>query len=128
MNPETIIQLITVLIGSGGIIALFLIAERKTKAQTENITTAIEQWQKIVGRSQSELEDAQTRAKEFRELYMIQFDINTKLRKELDEKNTRIAVLTLLRCHKLRCIDREPPFGYKVATEPNNQEIEQTQK
>lgn len=126
MNAETIIQLITVLIGSGGIVALFLIAERKTKAQTENITTAIEQWQKIVGRSQSELEDAQARAKEFRELYMIQFDINTKLRKELDEKNTRIAVLSLLRCHKLRCIDREPPFGYEVATEDKQQELEET--
>ena len=51
---------------------------------------------------------------------MVQFDMNTKLRQEFDEKNTRIAVLTLLRCKKLKCIDSEPPCGYEI-----NEEIEQ---
>ena len=51
---------------------------------------------------------------------VVQFDINTKLRQELDEKNTRIAVFTLLRCKKLKCIDREPPYGSEI-----NEEIEQ---
>ena len=61
----------------------------------------------------TELNEARTSAKEFQNLYMVQFDINTKLRQELDEKNTRIAVLTLLRRKKLKCIDREPPYGYE---------------
>lgn len=120
MNTELIIQILTLLLGGGGVIALFFITDRKTKAQIENINLAIDEWQKIVERCRTELIEARTSAKECQDLYMVQFDINTKLRQELDEKNTRIAVLTLLRCKKLKCIDREPPYGSEI-----NEEIEQ---
>ena len=122
MTPENIIQLISLRLGGGGLIALFLITERKTKAQMENTAQAIAEWQKIVERSHKDLEEEKTRAKEFQDLYMIQFDINTKLRKELDEKNTKIAVLSLLRCRKLKCIDREPPYGSEVEKEAANEQ------
>ena len=120
MNTELIIQILTLLLDGGGVIALFFITERKTKAQIENINLAIDEWQKIAERCRTELNEARTSEKEFQDLYMVQFDINTKLRQELDEKNTRIAVLTLLRCKKLKCIDREPPYGSEI-----NEEIEQ---
>ncbi|MDO4212807.1 MAG: hypothetical protein Q4D10_01555 [Bacteroidales bacterium] len=122
MTPENIIQLISLLLGGGGLIALFLITERKTKAQMENTAQAIAELQKIVERSHKDLEEEKTRAKEFQDLYMVQFDINTKLRKELDEKNTKIAVLSLLRCRKLKCIDREPPYGSEVEKEAANEQ------
>ena len=122
MTPENIIQLISILLGGGGLIALFLITERKTKAQMENTAQAIAEWQKIVERSHMDLEEEKARAKEFQDLYMVQFDINTKLRKELDEKNTKIAVLSLLRCRKLKCIDREPPYGSEVEKEAANEQ------
>ena len=122
MTPENIIQLISLLLGGGGLIALFLITERKTKAQMENTAQAIVEWQKIVERSHQDLEEAKERAKELQDLYLVQFDINTKLRQELDEKNTRIAVLTLLRCKKLKCIDREPPYGSEVEKEAANEQ------
>ena len=122
MTPENIIQLISLLLGGGGLIALFLITERKTKAQMENTAQAISEWQKIVERSHQDLEEAKERAKELQDLYLVQFDINTKLRKELDEKNTKIAVLSLLRCRKLKCIDREPPYGSEVEKEVANEQ------
>ena len=122
MTPENIIQLISLLLGGGGLIALFLITERKTKAQMENTAQAIAEWQKIVERSHQDLEEAKERAKELQDLYLVQFDINTKLRKELDEKNTKIAVLSLLRCRKLKCIDREPPYGSEVEKEDANEQ------
>ena len=122
MTPETIIQLISLLLGGGGLVALFLITERKTKAQMENTAQAIAEWQKIVERSHQDLEEAKERAKELQDLYLVQFDINTKLRKELDEKNTKIAVLSLLRCRKLKCIDREPPYGSEVEKEAANEQ------
>ena len=122
MTPENIIQLISLLLGGGGLIALFLITERKTKAQMENTAQAIAEWQKIVERSHQDLQEAKERAKELQDLYLIQFDINTKLRKELDEKNTKIAVLSLLRCRKLKCIDREPPYGSEVEKEAANEQ------
>ena len=122
MTPENIIQLIFLLLGGGGLIALFLITERKTKAQMENTAQAIAEWQKIVERSHQDLKEAKERAKELQDLYLVQFDINTKLRKELDEKNTKIAVLSLLRCRKLKCIDREPPYGSEVEKEVANEQ------
>lgn len=122
MTPENIIQLISLLLGGGGLVALFLITERKTKAQMENTAQAIVEWQKIVERSHQDLEEAKERAKELQDLYLVQFDINTKLRKELDEKNTKIAVLSLLRCRKLKCIDREPPYGSEVEKEDANEQ------
>ena len=122
MTPENIIQLISLLLGGGGLIALFLITERKTKAQMENTAQAIAEWQKIVERSHQDLTEANERAKELQDLYLVQFDINTKLRKELDEKNTKIAVLSLLRCRKLKCIDREPPYGSEVEKEAANEQ------
>ena len=122
MTPENIIQLISLLLGGGGLVALFLITERKTKAQMENTAQAIAEWQKIVERSHQDLKEAKERAKELQDLYLIQFDINTKLRKELDEKNTKIAVLSLLRCRKLKCIDREPPYGSEVEKEDANEQ------
>lgn len=122
MTPENIIQLISLLLGGGGLIALFLITERKTKAQMENTAQAIAEWQKIVERNHQDLKEAKERAKELQDLYLIQFDINTKLRKELDEKNTKIAVLSLLRCRKLKCIDREPPYGSEVEKEAANEQ------
>ena len=122
MTPENIIQLISLLLGGGGLIALFLITERKTKAQMENTAQAIAEWQKIVEHSHQDLKEAKERAKELQDLYLVQFDINTKLRKELDEKNTKIAVLSLLRCRKLKCIDREPPYGSEVEKEDANEQ------
>ena len=122
MTPENIIQLISLLLGGGGLIALFLITERKTKAQMENTAKAIAEWQKIVERSHQDLKEAKERAKELQDLYLVQFDINTKLRKELDEKNTKIAVLSLLRCRKLKCIDREPPYGSELEKEAANEQ------
>lgn len=122
MTPENIIQLISLLLGGGGLITLSLITERKTKAQMENTAQAIAEWQKIVERSHQDLKEAKERAKELQDLYLVQFDINTKLRKELDEKNTKIAVLSLLRCRKLKCIDREPPYGSEVEKEAANEQ------
>lgn len=101
---------------------MFLITERKTKAQMENTAQAIAEWQKIVERSHQDLKEAKERAKELQDLYLVQFDINTKLRKELDEKNTKIAVLSLLRCRKLKCIDRELPYGSEVEKEAANEQ------
>ena len=70
MNTELIIQILTLLLGGGGVIALFFITERKTKAQIENINLAIDEWQKIVERCRAELKEARTSAKEFQDLYM----------------------------------------------------------
>lgn len=127
MTTELIIQLISLFLGGGGIIAICLIAEKKAKAQIENIDNMVNQWQEIVDQLHKDLSAARKENIELAELYRIQFEINTKLRKEIDEKNTRIAVLSLLRCKKLKCIEREPPYGSGVI-EVQNPDASNTDK
>ena len=47
MTADSIIQLITVLLGSGGLITIFLVSEKKTAAMLENMAKANEEWKKI---------------------------------------------------------------------------------
>ena len=120
MTADSIIQLITVLLGSGGLIAIFLVSEKKTAAMLENIAKANEEWKKIIDRQTEENNTLRSENATLQEKYHQQFDINTALRQEIDTKNTKIAVLSLLRCKKLRYIDREPPYGSGVVDLSDN--------
>lgn len=120
MTADSIIQLITVLLGSGGLIAIFLVSEKKTAAMLENIAKANEEWKKIIDRQTEENKTLRSENATLQEKYHQQFDINTALRQEIDTKNTKIAVLSLLRCKKFRCIDREPPYGSGVVDLSDN--------
>ena len=122
MTADSIIQLITVLLGSGGLIAIFLVSEKKTAAMLENIAKANEEWKKIIDRQTEENNTLRSENITLQEKYHQQFDINTALRQEIDTKNTKIAVLSLLRCRKLKCIDREPPYGSEVEKEAANEQ------
>lgn len=54
MTADSIIQLITVLLGSGGLITIFLVSEKKTAAMLENMAKANEEWKKIIDRQTEE--------------------------------------------------------------------------
>lgn len=43
-------------------------------------------------------------------------DTSAMLRQKLDEANTALAKATLMRCSKLGCKTRIPPFGYSELT------------
>ena len=120
MTADSIIQLITVLLGSGGLIAIFLVSEKKTAAMLENIAKANEEWKKIIDRQTEENNTLRSENATLQEKYHQQFDINTALRQEIDTKTPKIAVLSLLRCKKPRCIDREPPYGSGVVDLSDN--------
>lgn len=120
MTADSIIQLITVLLGSGGLITIFLVSEKKTAAMLENMAKANEKWKKNIDRQTEENKTLRSEYTNLQEKYHKQFDINTALHQEIDTKNTKIAVLSLLRCKKLRCIDREPPYGSGVVDLSDN--------
>lgn len=76
--------------------------------------------EKIIDRQTEENKPLRSEYTNLQEKYHKQFDINTALHQEIDTKNTKIAVLSLLRCKKLRCIDREPPYGSGVVDLSDN--------
>ena len=52
MTIDLIIQLIASLTGTGGLIALFLITEKKTAAQLQNTRKMDEKWQQIIAQKE----------------------------------------------------------------------------
>lgn len=111
MTSELIIQLIAALLGSSGIVALFLIIEKKAAAQLVNTEKANEQWQRIVAQKEHDFlalnQKYETATEKIEKLY----DINTELRTQLDEANTNFAVCQLMRCNVIQCSTRIPPLG-----------------
>jgi hypothetical protein len=111
MTPELIIQLISALFGTGGLVALFLIIEKKAAAQLANTEKVNEQWQLVVAQKERDFlalnQKYQAATEKIEKLY----DINTDLRTQLDEANTNFAVAQLMRCYVTRCTKRVPPFG-----------------
>lgn len=88
MTADSIIQLITVLLGSGGLITIFLVSEKKTAAMLENMAKANEEWKKIIDRQTEENKTLRSEYTNLQEKYHKQFDINTALHQEIDTKNT----------------------------------------
>ena len=99
------------LLGSSGIVALFLIIEKKAAAQLVNTEKANEQWQRIVAQKEHDFlalnQKYETATEKIEKLY----DINTELRTQLDEANTNFAVCQLMRCNVIQCSTRIPPLG-----------------
>lgn len=121
MTPELIIQLIASLLGTGGIVALFLIIEKKAAAQVANTEKVNEQWQLIVAQKERDLLSLSQKYEAAIEKIEKLYDINTDLRNQLDVANTNYVVSKLMRCHVIKCINREPPFG-------DTEEVKQLEK
>ena len=111
MTSELIIQLIAALLGSSGIVALFLIIEKKAAAQLVNTEKANEQWQRIVAQKEHDFLALNQKYEAATEKIDKLYDINTDLRTQLDEANTNFAVCQLMRCNVIQCSTRLPPLG-----------------
>mgnify|MGYP003593314699 CR=1 FL=1 len=125
MTTELIIQLIEALVGTGGFVALFLIIEKKAAAQVANTEKVNEQRQLIVAQKERDFSMINQKYEAATEKIEKLYDINTELRNQLDVANTNFAVSKLMRCHVIKCINREPPFGN---TEEAKQILEGEQK
>lgn len=111
MTLELIVQLISALLGTGGIVALFLIIEKKAAAQLANTEKVNEQWQLIVAQKERDFLMLNQKYEAVSEKVEKLYDINTELRTQLNEANTNFAVSHLMRCYVTKCIKRVPPFG-----------------
>lgn len=126
MTLETIIQLVEVLLGTGGVVALFLIIEKKTAAQLANTEKANEQWQLIVAQKERDFLALNQKYEAATEKIEKLYDINTDLRNQLDVANTNFAVCQLMRCNVIQCTNRLPPLGSnETVKEPHERSKEQ---
>lgn len=114
---QLIITLLTTLIPTGGIVALFTVKEKKTEMTLNNMNKINEQWAAFSAKEEQrrkELkEDIDRKDLKIDSLYS---EIS-KLRNELDTERTERAKAMMMRCHIIKCVTREPPFGEGYAPE-----------
>lgn len=96
--------IIVTLIGSGGLVGLFLIAERKAAAALKNMQTQYDALQALYDKLQSRY-DMET--DKVGKLYIEIEDLHNKL----DAANTKAATNELKRCDFITCPNRRPPLS-----------------
>ncbi len=113
------ISIIIAIIGAltgGGIISLFTIRETKKSMKIDNAEKEDNRWSMLVNGLQDQIEKQNERLEKKDSRITELEDTSAMLRQKLDEANTALAKATLMRCSKLGCKTRIPPFGYSELT------------
>ena len=113
--------IIVTLIGSGGLVGLFLIAERKAAAALKNMQTQYDALQALYDKLQSRYD---TETDKVGKLYLEIEDLHNKL----DTANTKAATNEMKRCDFITCQSRRPPLSDQWRMDIKDQEDDDTIK
>lgn len=105
------LNLIGTLITSGAFVTVFLLGDRKTKEVLENVSKTIDQWKDLCTEMKTEAaslkEDIKEKDNKIDSLYKVQ----GVLRDKNDKLSSKVAALSILKCKRIDCGRREPPWG-----------------
>lgn len=129
-------SIIMTLITSGAFTAIYLLGDKKTAAVLDNVSKTIDQWQELVGEIKAELVEQRDESRKEKEDYDAHLAVKDNkidslykeisvLRDRNDKLSSNVARLTIVRCWKIGCGDRQPPMGTKVTTSEDISVIEQ---
>ena len=108
---QIIVNVISLLIPTGGIVAIITAREKKTEMALNNMNKINEQWEGFATKEEDrrkELKaDIDKKDEKIDELYR---EIS-RLRNELDNERTERAKAEMLKCIRTKCVERHPPFG-----------------
>ena len=108
---QIITTLLTLLIPTGGLVAIFTMAEKKSRMMLENAKGLADSYKALAEEYQEREARTQQMLVEKEEALMLQIKMNSSLRHALDDAHTETAVARLMYCKKAKCVDRDPPFG-----------------
>ena len=108
-----LITLISVLFG-GGIVSVLTIREQRKGMRLDNKVKQQDIHIKLIDELQEQIEKLNERLDKKDELLVEKDDIIADLRMKLDAARTKLAVANMLKCNKLQCSDRQPPFASSV--------------
>ncbi len=106
----TILSLVSSLVAGGSIGGWFMIKETKRAKKIENDKSAASEWKELYEKSELKCESL---GEKLDSVYAL-FRSEQERRQSVE---IALAKIELRRCDKLKCIDREPPFG----ADKNNQ-------
>lgn len=116
---QIITTILSLLIPTGGIVAIFTAREKKTEMALNNMNKINEQWAAFSSKEEErrkELkEDIDSKDTKIDELYR---EIS-RLRNELDDERTERAKTEMAKCLRIKCTERFPPFGENYNLERN---------
>lgn len=108
---QIVTTILSLLIPTGGIVAIFTAREKKTEMALNNMNKINEQWEafstKEEERRKELKEDIDRKDNKIDEQYR---EIS-RLRNELDNERTERAKAEMMKCLRIKCVERHPPFG-----------------
>lgn len=106
-----ITALVAALIPTGGLTAVVTLRDKKTAAFLENTKTLIDQWQEIADGRKVRMDELKADLDKKEDIIQHQWKEISELRNELDNARTDNAKAEMLKCIRISCENREPPFG-----------------
>lgn len=117
MDIENILQLLAAIVGSGGLVAYFLLPEKKSRQRLDNAERLILKYEPIIERLEKDNADKDAQIKELIKRINKQDltigELNTKIRTmEIIGREDR-----MLRCENVGCKKRKPPINKECLTQ-----------
>ena len=114
---DNLITLIGMLLGGGGLVAVFTLTERKSKAQIDNVMAQIDNmsksndlWQEIVAQKEADLVLQRQMITELNaRIESKDLEIN-QLHIKVNNLGHQVTVNKIYRCDKVECSSRKPPL------------------
>lgn len=116
MDWASIIIAVVGALAGGGLISLLTIRETRKSMKIENGAKEDNRWTTLVEQLRAQIEKTNERL-EKKDVRITELeDINDMLRQQLDETRTELVKARMMRCSRLNCTNRKPPFGYSELT------------
>lgn len=108
---QIITTVLTLLIPTGGIMAIFTAREKKTEMALNNMNKINEQWAAFSSKEEERRKELKADIDRKDSKIDALYDEITRLRIALDAERTERAKAEMLKCIRTKCVERHPPFG-----------------
>ena len=105
------IGLLTVFLTSGAFVTVYLVGDKKTSTILDNVSKSSQQWQELVRELREEKIVMEQKHEEKSNKIDSQWKEISVWRDKCDKLSSKIAYYRAFECRKIKCLDREPPFG-----------------
>ena len=119
---QIVITILSLLIPTGGIVAIFTAREKKTEMALNNMNKINEQWEAFSSKEEERRKELKEDIDRKDNKIDEQYREISRLRNELDNERTERAKAEMMKCIRIKCVERHPPLGesYKMECNGNN--------
>lgn len=116
---QIVTTILSLLIPTGGIVAIFTAREKKTEMALNNMNKINEQWEAFSSKEEERRKELKEDIDRKDNKIDEQYREISRLRNELDHERTERAKAEMMKCLRIKCVERHPPFGESYNLERN---------